>query len=155
MPCFTHTFICQVPSIKSLVEEALVEQTETSEKQLVQLVVYNLPERDCSAKASDGEFHLSDDGLNKYKKYIDGEALPLCLPSVHPQFNLTSFRADIAAQLSTPEAADLQFTIVLEPDSLGNLVTNLSVEKCANAADAYREGISYVGPSDFSFMYCL
>lgn len=54
-------------------EEALAEQEASKEAQLVQLVVYNLPERDCSAKASDGEFHLSDDGLNKYKKYIDGE----------------------------------------------------------------------------------
>lgn len=32
---------------------------------VVQLVVYNLPERDCSAKASDGEFHLSDAGTSQ------------------------------------------------------------------------------------------
>jgi cellulose 1,4-beta-cellobiosidase len=55
------------------VKEALAEQSKSRKKQLVQLVVYNLPDRDCSAKASDGEFHLSDDGLNKYKKYIDGK----------------------------------------------------------------------------------
>lgn len=29
---------------------------------VVQIVVYNLPDRDCSAKASDGELHLSDAG---------------------------------------------------------------------------------------------
>jgi cellulose 1,4-beta-cellobiosidase len=29
---------------------------------VVQLVVYNLPERDCSAKASDGELHLNNAG---------------------------------------------------------------------------------------------
>jgi len=33
--------------------------------------------------------------------------------------------------------------VVLEPDSLGNLVTNLGIEKCANAASAYKEGVSY------------
>lgn len=35
-------------------------------------VVYNFPDRDCSAKASDGELHLADDGLGRYKReYID------------------------------------------------------------------------------------
>lgn len=63
--------------------------------------------------------------------------------------------ADIAAQLSSPEASQLQFTIILEPDSLGNLVTNLSVEKCANAADAYREGISYVSPMSSFYLASL
>jgi cellulase/cellobiase CelA1 len=29
---------------------------------VVQFAVYNLPDRDCSAKASDGELHLSDAG---------------------------------------------------------------------------------------------
>jgi cellulose 1,4-beta-cellobiosidase len=51
----------------------LAAQKRTRQKQLVQIVVYNLPDRDCSAKASDGEFHLSDDGLNKYKGFIDGK----------------------------------------------------------------------------------
>ncbi|TEB20738.1 cellobiohydrolase [Coprinellus micaceus] len=103
------TFAWVSKSADPLVKEALAEQSKSRKKQLVQLV------------ASDGEFHLSDDGLNKYKKYID----------------------DVAAQLSTTDAAKLKFTIVLEPDSLGNLITNMGVEKCANAADAYREGISY------------
>lgn len=35
-------------------------------------VIYNFPDRDCSAKASDGELHLDDNGLEKYKTgYID------------------------------------------------------------------------------------
>ena len=65
-------FLLQVPDIKGLIDEALAAQKRTRQKQLVQIVVYNLPDRDCSAKASDGEFHLSDDGLNKYKGFIDG-----------------------------------------------------------------------------------
>ena len=35
-------------------------------------VVYDLPNRDCAALASNGELQVADDGLNKYKKYIDG-----------------------------------------------------------------------------------
>jgi cellulose 1,4-beta-cellobiosidase len=32
---------------------------------------------------------------------------------------------------------------MIEPDSLANLVTNLNVAKCANAHDAYLEGVNY------------
>jgi cellulose 1,4-beta-cellobiosidase len=35
------------------------------------LVVYNLPERDCNAKASNGELSIANNGLAKYKEYID------------------------------------------------------------------------------------
>lgn len=110
-----------IVNIKPLIKEALQAQRRTRKKQLVQVVVYNLPDRDCSAKASAGEFDLADDGLNKYKAYIDA----------------------VAAEFSTKEARDLQFSLVLEPDSLGNLVTNMNVPKCAGAAEAYKEGISY------------
>ncbi|CAA7261002.1 unnamed protein product [Cyclocybe aegerita] len=110
-----------IPSIKELVSDALRAQTLTRKKQLLQIVVYNLPDRDCSAKASDGEFHLDDDGLNKYKGFIDS----------------------IAAELQTVAAKKLSFVLILEPDSLGNIVTNLNVPKCAGAASAYKEGTSY------------
>ncbi|KAH6902732.1 cellobiohydrolase [Coprinopsis sp. MPI-PUGE-AT-0042] len=122
IPTFTWISASRdVGSISTLAKEALKKQKQTRQKQLVQVVVYNLPDRDCSAKASDGEFHLDDDGLNKYYKFIDS----------------------VAAQLDTKEARELDFVLVLEPDSLGNLVTNLSVPKCAGAADAYRAGVSY------------
>lgn len=42
---------------------------------VVQMVVYNLPDRDCAAKASDGELKLSD----------GGEALP-CPYHLYPNF---------------------------------------------------------------------
>ena len=60
-----------MPNIEGLVGEALQAQSFTRQKQVVQVVVYNLPDRDCAAKASDGEFHLIDDGLAKYKNFID------------------------------------------------------------------------------------
>lgn len=37
-------------------------------------VVYDLPNRDCAALASNGEYQVADDGLNKYKKYVDSIA---------------------------------------------------------------------------------
>lgn len=35
------------------------------------LVVYNLPDRDCAAAASNGEFAIADGGVAKYRNYID------------------------------------------------------------------------------------
>lgn len=63
---------------------------------VVQLVVYDLPDRDCSAKASDGEFHLSDGGEAKYKEYIG------------------AIKSQILKVPGVP------IVIVLEPDSIGN-----------------------------------
>jgi hypothetical protein len=38
--------------------------------QIIPLIVYDLPERDCSALASNGELSLDNDGEAKYKEYI-------------------------------------------------------------------------------------
>ncbi|RXW21712.1 hypothetical protein EST38_g4151 [Candolleomyces aberdarensis] len=110
-----------ISELRPLISDALAVQSRTGKKQIVQIVIYNLPDRDCSATASDGEFHIADDGLRKYKGFID----------------------NIVAELSTEDADKLQFSLILEPDSLGNLITNLSVIKCGNAADVYREAIAY------------
>jgi cellulose 1,4-beta-cellobiosidase len=34
-------------------------------------VVYDLPDRDCAALASNGEYSIADGGVDKYKAYID------------------------------------------------------------------------------------
>lgn len=34
-------------------------------------VVYDLPDRDCSALASNGEYSIANDGVANYKSYID------------------------------------------------------------------------------------
>jgi cellulose 1,4-beta-cellobiosidase len=41
-------------------------------KLMATFVVYDLPERDCAALASNGELKIDEDGENKYKtEYID------------------------------------------------------------------------------------
>ncbi|KAL4914179.1 1, 4-beta cellobiohydrolase [Aspergillus aurantiobrunneus] len=82
-------------------------------------VVYNLPDRDCAALASNGELIIADGGVEKYKAYID------------------SIREHVV------QYSDTNILLVIEPDSLANLVTNLSVEKCANAQAAYLECTNY------------
>ncbi|KAK7700028.1 1,4-beta-D-glucan cellobiohydrolase cel6b [Diaporthe eres] len=112
--------IASLANIDTAIEGARAAQAETRETQIVGLVLYNLPDRDCSAGESAGELVLSENGLERYK---------------------TEYIQPYAEKVSA--ATDLTFAIVLEPDSLGNLVTNMNVEKCANAADAYKEGIAH------------
>ncbi|KAL2261423.1 hypothetical protein VTK26DRAFT_4190 [Humicola hyalothermophila] len=80
-----------------------------------QFVVYDLPDRDCAAAASNGEWAIADGGAANYKAYID------------------RIREHII------EYSDTRIILVLEPDSLANMVTNMDVPKCRGAADTYRE----------------
>ncbi|MEU1529921.1 glycoside hydrolase family 6 protein [Streptomyces fagopyri] len=94
---------------------------------LVQLVIYDLPGRDCSALASNGE--LGPDDLATYQSsYID----------------------PIAAILADPAYASLRIVNLIEPDSLPNLVTNAggtagSTPQCATmkANGNYEKGVGY------------
>ncbi|KAH9237466.1 glycoside hydrolase family 6 protein [Colletotrichum gloeosporioides 23] len=83
-------------------------------------VVYNFPDRDCSAKASAGELAIAYGGLDKYKtEYID----------------------PIAALAK--EYSDTRIVFVYEPDGLANLITNMGVQKCSQAADTYKTATDY------------
>ncbi|MBO3748851.1 glycoside hydrolase family 6 protein [Streptosporangiaceae bacterium NEAU-GS5] len=90
----------------------------------IQFVIYDLPNRDCSALASNGELLVSANGLNRYKtEYID----------------------PIAAIMSNSAYANLRIVTIVEIDSLPNLVTNTNIAKCAEAqsSGAYVQGIQY------------
>ncbi len=91
---------------------------------LIMIVVYDLPNRDCAALASNGELLIAQDGLNRYKtEYID----------------------PIVSIFSNSAYRNLRIVVVLEPDSLPNLVTNTDVSACAEAqsSGAYVQGIQY------------
>ncbi|OZJ03993.1 hypothetical protein BZG36_04040 [Bifiguratus adelaidae] len=109
----------KVPSISYHLENSLVQAKLTGKKTVVTFVIYDLPNRDCSAGASAGEYTVADNGLEYYKEYIN---------SIKAEFN------------KYPEA---RVTCIIEPDSLGNLVTNLAVPKCAEAEADYKAGIIY------------
>jgi hypothetical protein len=114
------TSVSGLSSINTTIAEARTAQRETRTPQIVQLVLYDLPDRDCSAGESAGEFNLQDNGLELYKH---------------------TFVDPYAAALKA--APDLTFAVILEPDSLGNVVTNQAVPLCANATSGYEEGIAY------------
>ena len=89
---------------------------------VVQLVIYNLPGRDCAALASNGELGATE--IDKYKtQYID----------------------PIAAILADPKYASLRIVNTIEIDSLPNLVTNVSPRATATAnCDTMKANGNYI-----------
>jgi len=82
---------------------------------VIQVVVYDLPNRDCKALASNGELKQSAEGSARYRtEYVD----------------------KLASIFSDSKYASLRIIAIIEPDSLPNLVTNLSNPACQAAADA-------------------
>jgi cellulose 1,4-beta-cellobiosidase len=104
--------IAKVPSLRTYLQSV---QDAGTTNVIVPFVVYDLPERDCAAAASNGELSLADDGENRYKtEYID------------------------VIYSTLVDFPGIPVALIIEPDSLANLVTNSGVTKCANAADAYK-----------------
>ncbi|KAK0615046.1 1, 4-beta cellobiohydrolase [Bombardia bombarda] len=82
------------------------------------LVIYDLPGRDCAAKASNGELAVGE--ISRYKsEYID----PI-----------------VKILKANPKTA---FALIIEPDSLPNLVTNADLQTCKDSASGYRDGVAY------------
>lgn len=105
--------------LKDHLDEALAQNAD-----LFMFVVYDLPNRDCAALASSGELLIAEDGFNRYKnEYI----------------------APILSIVSDPAYADLRIVAIIEVDSLPNLVTNLDLQKCAeaNGPGGYVDGIQH------------
>ncbi|TVY56818.1 1,4-beta-D-glucan cellobiohydrolase CEL6B, partial [Lachnellula cervina] len=114
------TSVAGLSNIQTTIDAARTEQQRTRNQQIVELVLYDLPDRDCSGGQSGGEFSSANDGLNLYKK---------------------TFVDPYAAALKA--ARDLTFAVILEPDSLGNVITNQDIPFCANATSTYEQGIAY------------
>jgi cellulose 1,4-beta-cellobiosidase len=94
---------------------------------VVQVVIYDLPNRDCAALASNGE--IPSGGLTTYE---------------------TQFIDPIVSILKTPKYASLRVVTVIEPDSLPNLETNAdqqatATEACrkAKSTGEYIQGVGY------------
>jgi cellulose 1,4-beta-cellobiosidase len=108
-----------LPVLDASISAARAEQNQGGVPQVLGLVLYNLPDRDCSAGESAGELS-GRDGLRRYKtEYVDGWYDRL------------------------RRASDITFAIVVEPDAIGNMVTNQGIPLCANAKAIQEEGIAY------------
>jgi cellulose 1,4-beta-cellobiosidase len=109
-----------IANLPKWMEQQKQQQLANGAPTLSVVVVYDLPNRDCSAKASAGELKVKENGLGRYKsEFID----------------------PIAAILK--KYPDQPIVILLEPDSLPNLATNMNVPDCQEAAPVYQEGVAY------------
>lgn len=63
--------VSKVPTLGTYLADAESVQKSTGQKQIVPIVVYDLPDRDCAAAASNGEFSIANGGQAKYFDYID------------------------------------------------------------------------------------
>jgi cellulose 1,4-beta-cellobiosidase len=110
----------RVEVVAPALDDALKQQTAAGQPVVSVFVVYDLPNRDCSAKSSAGEFTVQNGGEAKYKsEFID----------------------KIAAQFAAHGSQ--RIVAILEPDSLPNIATNLNVPSCAAAERVYRDSIAY------------
>ncbi|KAJ7581357.1 exoglucanase 3 precursor [Mycena floridula] len=110
----TFYWLDKISTIANL--DGLIKETACTE--ILGIVIYDLPGRDCAAKASNGE--LAVGSLATYKsQYID------------------AIRKIIVANPNTALA------LIIEPDSLPNLVTNSNLTTCQQSADGYRQGVAY------------
>ncbi len=109
-----------VGNLKVWLDEAKRQQDETGKPTMTVIVVYDLPDRDCAAESSGGELKLEANGEARYRaEFIDPIA------------------AQFRAHRSQPIA------VVLEPDSLGNMATNMALPRCKEARSAYKNGVVY------------
>ena len=105
--------------LRGHLDEAVLQGAE-----MFMFVVYDLPNRDCAALASNGELRIADGGFETYQN---------------------DYVAPIKELLSDPAYAALNIVAIIEVDSLPNLVTNLDTPDCAeaNGPGGYRDGIRH------------
>lgn len=114
------SWIADTKDVPRYLDDALQQQKAAVQPVVPLFVVYDLPGRDCAAESSAGELSADAAGEASYQHaFIDVIA--------------AAFRAH-------PEQ---RIAVVLEPDSLSNLVTNLDRPRCKSAEGIYKRGIAY------------
>ena len=122
---------------------ALAQQTGT-EPVVVTLVIYDLPDRDCAALASNGEISIAGNGtLSGIQEYEQAYITPI--------YNI------LQSYANNP---NLRFVLVIEPDSVPNLVTNTGmgaapVPNCVAANGGVSGGASLNGVYVQGIQYAL
>lgn len=111
-------------SLAGHLDNAVKQANSSGQPVAITIVVYDLPDRDCAALASNGELTIANNGLQTYEtQYIDV----------------------IANTINQAKYSNLRVVAIIEPDSLPNLVTNLSMANCAaaNSSGVYVQGVQY------------
>jgi cellulose 1,4-beta-cellobiosidase len=102
-------------------EAAALQASGDKSPVVIVFALYDLPNRDCAAASSAGELSVEHDGERRYQtEYVDR----------------------IAAQFQSHPA--VRIAVIVEPDSLANVATNLDQPKCAASQAAYVHSTAYV-----------
>ena len=120
------------------VEGILEDASQQVPIPIVTLIVYDLPNRDCHALASNGEICCTykNDGRCDY------EASGNCENGID-EYKTTYI--DPLVKVISNYQERVPIALIIEPDSLPNLITNKGDPRCGNDAtiQAYHTGISY------------
>jgi cellulose 1,4-beta-cellobiosidase len=107
--------IAKVANVPGWLDKAKKQQIANGRPTVTMLIVYDLPNRDCAASSSAGELRLENNGEARYRsELIDPLAVQF---QAHP---------------------DQPIVVILEPDSLSNLATNMGLPACVAAWPAYK-----------------
>jgi len=118
--------MARIANLSTVLDGAVAQASKSGDKMVVQIIIYDIPDRDCSAAASNGEILCENaacaQGIQTYQtKYID----------------------PIVTILKQSKYSALTIVALIEPDSLPNLATNMNVAKCEQAQTAYMTCIPY------------
>jgi cellulose 1,4-beta-cellobiosidase len=112
--------VAKVAKVPSWLDEAKKQQIANGRPTALMLVLYDLPNRDCAANSSEGELRVEKNGEARYRnEFID----------------------PLAALFQSH--ADQPIVVILEPDSLANLATNMGLPSCVAARSVYRDATVY------------
>eukprot|EP00484_Ammonia_sp_Unknown_P020866 CAMPEP_0197028276 /NCGR_PEP_ID=MMETSP1384-20130603/7994_1 /TAXON_ID=29189 /ORGANISM="Ammonia sp." /LENGTH=405 /DNA_ID=CAMNT_0042457251 /DNA_START=39 /DNA_END=1256 /DNA_ORIENTATION=- len=116
----------RIQNLTTVMDGALAQAQKSGQKVVVQIIIYDVPDRDCAALASNGEIICQDSqcaaGITTYKENY-----------ITPIMNI----------LSQSKYSELTIVALVEPDSLPNLATNMGDSKCQQAQTAYMTCIPY------------
>ena len=112
--------IAKTSEVARHLDAAMAEQAASGQPVVVTFVVYDLPNRDCAAKSSAGELSADRDGEARYR---------------------TELIDRVAAEIRRHPS--LRVVAIVEPDSLANIATNLSIPRCAASEAVYRRSVAY------------
>jgi cellulose 1,4-beta-cellobiosidase len=121
------------------INAAKLQQADTTKNPsglpiVVELMIYDLPDRDCAALASNGELSIAGGDT-----IIDSNGNPQTLTgnglSEYENFYITPIANILKTEANNPK---IRFVLVVEDDSLPNLITNVgqsgaAIQACVNA----------------------
>jgi cellulose 1,4-beta-cellobiosidase len=110
-------------SLQQHINAALAQQAASGTNQpiVVELVIYDLPDRDCAALASNGELSIAGNDT-----IMGPNGTPITLTGTGLQEYQNDYIAPIANTLQTvANNPNIRFVLVVEDDSLPNMITNV------------------------------